>query len=62
MDLVKIVGEMIELREDLKEQAKSLEWKARRLDRTIDDLMEFFKHRGLVETRRVSSEKSAPQG
>lgn len=53
MDLVKIVGEMIELREDLKEQAKAIERKARRLDRTIDDLMEFLKHRGLVETRRV---------
>ena len=53
MDLIKIVGEMIELREELKDQAKDIERKARRLDRTIDELMEFMKHRGLVETRRV---------
>jgi hypothetical protein len=53
MDLIKIVGEMIDLREDLKEQAKDIERKAKRLDRTIDDLMEFLKHRGLVETKRV---------
>lgn len=53
MDLIKIVGEMIEIREELKDQAKDIERKARRLDRTIDELMEFMKHRGLVETRRV---------
>lgn len=53
MDVVKIVGEMIDLREDLKEQAKALELKARKLDRAIDDLVEFLKHRRLVETKRV---------
>lgn len=62
MDLVKIVGEMIDLREDLKEQAKAIEWKARRLDRTIDELMEFLKHRGLVETRNISSKKPVQPG
>lgn len=53
MDLIKIVGDMIEIREELKDQAKDIERKARRLDRTIDELMEFMKHRGLVETKRV---------
>lgn len=53
MNIVKIMGEMIDLREDLKEQAKEIEGKARRLDRAIDELMEFLKHRGIVETRRV---------
>lgn len=62
MNLVKIVGEMIDLREELKEQARALEWKAKRLDRAIDDLMENLKHYGLVETRRVSSEKPARPG
>lgn len=54
MDLIKIVGSMIELREDLKETARQIEWKARKLDRAIDELMENLKHRGLVETRRTS--------
>lgn len=53
MDLIKIVGDMINLREDLKDQARDIERKAKRLDRTIDELMEFLKHRGLVETKKV---------
>lgn len=62
MDLVKIVGEMIDLREDLKEQAKAIEWKARRIDRVIDELMENLKHHGLVETRNTSSKKPVQPG
>lgn len=58
MDLVKIVSEMIDLREDLKETAREVERKARRLDRVIDELMENLKHRGLVETRRTSEKPS----
>lgn len=52
MDLVKIMSEMIDLREDLKETAKQVEWKARRLDRVINELMENLKHSGLIVTRR----------
>ena len=57
MDLVKIVSEMIDLREDLKETARQVEWKARRLDRVIDELMENLKHRGLVTSRRVGDKQ-----
>lgn len=61
MDLVKIVSEMIDLREDLKETARQVEWKSRRLDRVIDELMENLKHRGLVVSRRAA-EKPVPGG
>ena len=61
MDLIKIVGSMIELREDLKDAAREMEWKAKKLDRAIDELMENLKHRGLVETRRIP-EKRVPVG
>lgn len=57
MDLFKIMSEMIDLREDLKETARQVEWKAKRLDRVIDELMENLKHKGLIVTRRSKSEK-----
>lgn len=53
MDPVKVIGEIIELREELKEMSRDLEHKSKKLDRSIDGLIEFLKHRGLVETRRV---------
>ena len=53
MNVIKIVGEIIDLREELKETAREVEIKAKRLDRCVDELLEFLKHRGLVETRRV---------
>ena len=61
MDRTKIVGSMIDLREELKEVSRDMERKARKLDRAIDELMENLKHRGLVETRR-RSEKPSPRG
>lgn len=53
MDLIKIVGNMIDLREELKDMSRELEHKSKKLDRSIDSLLEFLKHRGLVETKRV---------
>lgn len=59
MNLVKIMSEMIDLREDLKKTAKQVEWKARRLDRVIDELMENLKHRGLIVSKRVSEKPTS---
>lgn len=61
MDLVAIAVNLIEVRDELKETAREIERKSRRLDRLIDDFVEQLKHRGLVESRRVS-EKTAAEG
>lgn len=62
MNLVKAIGEIIDVREELKDLAREIEWKSKKLDRSIDDLMEFLKHHGLVETRKVSSKKPSQDG
>lgn len=62
MNLVKIVGEMIDLREELKVSAREMERKARKIDRVIDELMENLKHYGLVETRNAFSKKPGQSG
>jgi hypothetical protein len=61
MDLVAIAVHLIEVRDELKETAREIERKSRRLDRLIDDFVEQLKHRGLVESRRTS-EKTAAEG
>lgn len=59
MDLVAIAVNLIEVRDELKETAREIERKSRRLDRLIDDFVEQLKHRGLVESRRVSEKTAA---
>jgi hypothetical protein len=61
MNLVKAIGEIIDVREELKELAREIEWKSKKLDRSIDSVMEFLKHHGLVETRRMGSSKEPSQ-
>lgn len=62
MDLIKIVTQMVEVRQDIEELSRKVEERTRKLDLLIDGLIEFMKHRGLVETRKVSSKKPSEGG
>jgi len=53
MELGTILSKMVETRQDIQELAKEIETKSRRLDVLIDELIEYLKHRRVVETRRA---------
>jgi len=63
MNVFKSIGEIIETRDELRELAREMERKSRKLDRAIDELIEFLKHKRLIESRPVRSpEKPASSG
>lgn len=51
--LIRIISEMVEVRQDIQELARKTEERTRKLDILIDDLLEFLKHKRIIETRRV---------
>lgn len=53
MNIIKIVSEMVGVRQDIKELAEKIEERTRKLDLLIDNLIEEMKHKGILETRRV---------
>lgn len=53
MELMKIVSEMVQVRQDVEELARKVEERSRKLDLLIDELLEQMKHKRLIELRRV---------
>lgn len=53
MNIVKVVSEMVEVRQDILELSQKIEERTRKLDLLIDDLVEHLKHHRVLETRRV---------
>ena len=62
MDIIKIVSDMVGVRQDIQQLARDIEQKTRRMDILIDELLDYMKHKRIVETRTVSSKKPSPQG
>lgn len=53
MDPLKIVGEMVVVRQDIQELSRKIEERTMKMDRLIDDLVEWMKHKRIIEARRV---------
>lgn len=62
MNIIKIVEEMVGVRQDIQQLARDIEYKTRRMDVLIDELLDYMKHKRIVETRTVSSKKPSSQG
>lgn len=58
MDLIKIMSEMVRVRDEIHELATKIDWKTKELDRLISEMVEFMKHRKLIESRKVGSKSS----
>jgi len=59
---LKIVSEMVGVRQDILDLSQKIEERTRKMDLLIDELLEWMKHKRIIETRRVSSEKSMSDG
>ena len=53
MDVVKTITKMIEARQEIEQLSQDIESKAKKFDVLISDLIEFLKHKRLLETRRA---------
>lgn len=53
MNPLKIVEELIKTRDELKEISRTLYHKEKELDRLASELIEFLKHKKIIETRTV---------
>lgn len=53
MDPLKIVSEMVGVRQDILELSRKVEDRSRKMDRLIDQLLEWMKHKRIIETRKV---------
>jgi len=62
MDIIKIVSDMVGVRQDIQQLARDIEYKTKRMDVLIDELLDYMKHKRIVETVTVSSKKPSPQG
>jgi hypothetical protein len=62
VNIIKIVEEMVGVRQDIQQLARDIEYKTRRMDVLIDELLDYMKHKRIVETRTVSSKKPSSQG
>ncbi len=51
MDAIKILKDIVSVRQDLRRIQADLAHQERILDERIHDLIEFLKHKGIVETR-----------
>jgi len=54
---LKIVGEMVEVRQDIQELSQKIEERTRKMDFLIDELIEWMKHKRIIETRKVKSQE-----
>jgi cell division protein FtsL len=57
MDPIKIVSEMVGVRQDIQELSRRIEERTMKMDRLIDDLVEWMKHKRIIETRKVKSQE-----
>jgi hypothetical protein len=62
MDIIKIVSDMAEVRQDIQQLSRDIDYKTRRMDVLIDELLDYMKHKRIVETCTVSSKKPSPHG
>lgn len=53
MDPIKIVSEMVGVRQDIQELSRRVEEKTMKMDRLIDELVEWMKHKRIIELRKV---------
>jgi cell division protein FtsL len=53
MDPIKIVSEMVGVRQDIQELSRRVEEKTMKMDRLIDELVEWMKHKRIIEPRKV---------
>jgi cell division protein FtsL len=53
MDPLKIVSEMVGVRQDILELSRKVEDRSRKMDLLIDQLLEWMKHKRIIETRKV---------
>lgn len=53
MNVIKILEEIVEIRDEINEVARKLEFQSKILDKKVYDLLEFLKMKRLVETRTV---------
>jgi cell division protein FtsL len=53
MDPIKIVSEMVGVRQDIQELSRKIEERTRKMDILISNLVEWMKHKRIIETRKV---------
>jgi cell division protein FtsL len=53
MDPIKIVSEMVGVRQDMQELSRRIEERTMKMDRLIDELVEWMKHKRIIEPRNV---------
>lgn len=53
MRIIRIISEMVGVRQDIAELANKIEERTRKLDLLIDSLIDELKHKNILETRKV---------
>jgi cell division protein FtsL len=53
MDPIRIVSEMVGVRQDMQELSRKMEERTRKMDCLIDEIVELMKHKRIIEPRKV---------
>jgi cell division protein FtsL len=53
MDPIRIVSEMVGVRQDMQELSRKMEERTRKMDRLIDEIVEWMKHKRIIEPRKA---------
>lgn len=53
MNPIKILEELIKVKEELRESRKKIEFSERQIEYLTDQMIEFLKHKRIIETRTV---------